>query len=239
MLFILDTCEGLSLWDHVEAENIYFVSSSKKEQKASSTEYDMTMMAPLSDKFHNLMFRRLKEIYDSKKFDFDLRELFVQLQREKAYLDSDVSIIDRLGKQLLFSDYFGNPNSPNSQNQRIIEDLEAYEKFGNDFIRYFGSIKHDEEKERDSEAYLSELNEVVFDTNKSVLDYFHKVESEIAGVNKYQESTYHLGEEEFKESLFDVFLQKVFQTVSEQLYFEKGMFTAVLFLMSIIFILLK
>lgn len=185
LLFILDTCEGLSLWDHVEVDNIYFVSSSKKDQKASSSDYNWDYMMPLSDKFHNSFFIRMKNFYNSKNFDSDMKKLFSEMQKEKAYLTSDVSIVDKLGKETIkFSEFFGNPNIKNSRNVKLLPSQSL--NVLNELILNNPEINKN----------LESLNKNTFDMNKNILDNYYKIEDEISNVNKYEESTFHLGTED-------------------------------------------
>lgn len=236
MLFILDTCEGLSLWDHVEVDNIYFVSSSKKDQKASSTDYNWDMMTPLSDKFHNLFFRKLKEIYDKKKFDLDLKELFIQMQNEKLYLDSDVSIIDRLERNIKFSDFFGNPNLKNNPNERLIKREEKSEAFLLELIKF---LKILENEAIDEENFLGELyltKQEIFESNNNLIENFHKIEKELSLLNKYAESTYHLGEENFKTFSEHDFLSRIFKKL--EIFIFDSYFLSISFVILCIFIIL-
>ena len=51
IIFVLDTCEGYTLYNHVNIPNIYFISSSTLGQKSQSYSYDENLMGPTVDKF--------------------------------------------------------------------------------------------------------------------------------------------------------------------------------------------
>ncbi len=231
MLFIVDTCEGLSLWDHVNVDNIYFVSSSKKDQKASSTDYNWDMMTPLSDKFHNLFFKKMKEIHVSKKFDLDLIDLFVQMQNEKNYIDSDVSMVDTLGKKIKFMDYFGNPLNKNKEIEIIIKDDIKSLQFEKDLFIFI--------KEKRG---ISKLNHELFGSNKNYMDNFHKIENELSNLNKYKESNLFMVEENINDYNYKNYfiVKKLSERIDEfKLIYSEKFITLMIFFICCLFLLIK
>ena len=51
MVLLLDTCEALSLFDHVKAPNVYMIGSAQHHESALATEYDGALNNFSSDNF--------------------------------------------------------------------------------------------------------------------------------------------------------------------------------------------
>ena len=68
LIFVLDTCEGYTLYNHVNVPNIFFVASSLLGQKSSSHSYDDIIMGPTVDKFHFLMYNMLTDIHKARNY---------------------------------------------------------------------------------------------------------------------------------------------------------------------------
>ena len=90
LVFVVDTCEGYSLYDHVKVPNIYFISSSALGQKASSYSYDENLMGPTVDKFHFLLYNSLKNIHENRLYNTTLDKLFGDIKAKKKFLETDV-----------------------------------------------------------------------------------------------------------------------------------------------------
>ena len=115
LLFVLDTCEGYSLYDHVEVPNIYFISSSAIGQKASSYSYDENLMGPTVDKFHFLLYNSLKKIHEDKLYNTTLDEFFGDIKSQKKFLETDVTWDNKIDRTLYVKDFFGNSQLKNEK----------------------------------------------------------------------------------------------------------------------------
>ena len=115
LLFVLDTCEGFSLYDHVKVPNIYFLSSSAVGQKASSYSYDENLMGPTVDKFHFLLYNALKRIHENKSYNTTIDELFNDIKAKKKFLETDVIWDNKIDRVLYVKDFFGNRELKNEK----------------------------------------------------------------------------------------------------------------------------
>ena len=113
LLFVLDTCEGYSLYDHVKVPNIYFISSSAVGQKASSYSFDENSMGPTVDKFHFLLYNSLKKIHENKVYNTTLDELFGDIKAKKKFLETDVTWDNKIDRVLYVKEFFGNTELKN------------------------------------------------------------------------------------------------------------------------------
>ena len=113
LLFVLDTCEGYSLYDHVKVPNIYFISSSAVGQKASSYSFDENSMGPTVDKFHFLLYNSLKKIHENKLYNTTLDELFGDIKAKKKFLETDVTWDNKIDRVLYVKEFFGNTELKN------------------------------------------------------------------------------------------------------------------------------
>lgn len=118
ILFILDTCEGFTLFDYVDVPNVYFVSSSIKDQKAHSYSFDRNYMTPTSDRFHFKLHEYLENIYKTKSFNLNIHDLFTALKEEKKFIESDVTIQNKIERELIFEEFFGNYMKKNHLNNK-------------------------------------------------------------------------------------------------------------------------
>jgi phosphatidylinositol glycan class K len=118
LLFVLDTCEGYSLYDHVKVPNIYFLSSSATGQKASSYSYDENLMGPTVDKFHFLLYNSLKKIHEDKSYNMTIDELFGDIKAKKKFLETDVIWDNKIERTLYVKDFFGNNQL---ENEKVID----------------------------------------------------------------------------------------------------------------------
>jgi glycosylphosphatidylinositol transamidase (GPIT) subunit GPI8 len=109
ILFIVDTCEGESLWDSVDVPNIYFVTSSIRDQKASSYSYDYKFMTPTVDRMHFKLNEYLERIYNERNFNIPINNIFQDFKtKERNFITSDIAIINRIGREIIFHEFFGN-----------------------------------------------------------------------------------------------------------------------------------
>jgi glycosylphosphatidylinositol transamidase (GPIT) subunit GPI8 len=114
ILFILDTCEGFSLFEYVDVPNVYFITSSVKDQKASSHNYNYKLMTPTSDRMHFKLYEYLERAYREKSFNVPIHDFFTNLkEREKDFIKSTVSIDNRFTRNAFFYEFFGNYLTPN------------------------------------------------------------------------------------------------------------------------------
>jgi len=118
LLFVLDTCEGYSLYDHVNVPNIYFISSSAAGQKASSYSYDENLMGPTVDKFHFLLYNSLKRIHENKLYNTTIDDLFNDIKDKKKFLETDVTWDNKIERLLYVKEFFGNSEL---KNEKVID----------------------------------------------------------------------------------------------------------------------
>ena len=142
LLFVLDTCEGYSLYDHVKVPNIFFISSSAVGQKASSYSYDENLMGPTVDKFHFLLYKSLKDIHENKLYNTTLIKLFGDIKAKKKFLETDVIWDNKIDRLLYVDEFFGNNQLKNEKvldvsniiNMNIVNYEEDDDLILNDFI---------------------------------------------------------------------------------------------------------
>ncbi len=138
LLFVLDTCEGYSLYDHVKVPNIYFISSSAVGQKASSYSFDENSMGPTVDKFHFLLYNSLKKIHESKLYNTTLDELFGDIKAKKKFLETDVTWDNKIDRVLYVKEFFGNTELKNENMldvSNIINMNDIESNYGDDDIQ--------------------------------------------------------------------------------------------------------
>lgn len=107
LVFILDTCEGYSLYDYVNVPNIYFVASALLNQKASSYSYDNEIMGPTVDKFHFLLYKSLIDIRNQFKFNITIHDMLNDIKGKKDFLSTDVTISDKINRNITVGEFFG------------------------------------------------------------------------------------------------------------------------------------
>ena len=115
LLFVLDTCEGYTLYDNVNVPNIYFISSSALGQKASSYSYDDNLMGPTVDKFHFLLYNKLKKIHENYSYNTTVYELFNELKEKKKFLETDVTWDNKIERVLYVNEFFGDRQLKNEK----------------------------------------------------------------------------------------------------------------------------
>jgi glycosylphosphatidylinositol transamidase (GPIT) subunit GPI8 len=169
ILFILDTCEGMTLFDSVDVPNVYFVTSSLKDQKAHSYSYDQNQMTPTADKFHFRLNEHLERIYKTKNFKYKIHDIFLAIQKEKAWLGSDVAIINRIQRDLIFEEFFGNHLKKNEKNV----------KYSGDTIQKLFSVNNSPNN-----------NNKVIDANYILMNEQSKLDNEVLKIKTYNENIY-------------------------------------------------
>ena len=113
LLFILDTCEGYSLYEKVKIPNIFFISSSDYGQKASSYSYDEKIMGPTVDKFHFLLYNELYNFHEKKLYETTIEDFFENFKFKRKFLESDVTWDNKIDRVLYVKDFFGNKELKN------------------------------------------------------------------------------------------------------------------------------
>jgi hypothetical protein len=173
IIFISDSCEALSIWDNIEYKGIYFISSSKKDQKASSTEYDWNFMMPLADRFTSLLYRSFEKLHKIKNFDFDLKTFINDLKKEETYLTSTISIVDNFGRDSMkIKEFIGDPYKDNSKNEKIIRNFKKENDFKNCFFNFL------EKKTDDKINKNININTDTESDTYNVLDFNSKINNE-------------------------------------------------------------
>lgn len=168
MLFILDTCEGFSLFDNVKVPNVYFVASALLDQKASSYSFDTNIMGPTADKFHYLLWKELNRINKEKAFDMLVNDLMKDLAKQKEFLTTDVTIRNEIQRNLTIGEFFGDTR----RGDHVMEEVLQF-------------VNVDE---------FDKANEVtnVFGVNRVLLDSKRKKEVEVLNVRKYSKDVYEM-----------------------------------------------
>jgi phosphatidylinositol glycan class K len=115
LLFVLDTCEGYTLYNHVNVHNIYFISSSTLGQKSSSYSYDENLMGPTVDKFHFLMYNMLTDIHKNRLYNTTVDQFFGEIKSKKKFLETDVTWDNKIERKLYIKDFFGNNDLKNEK----------------------------------------------------------------------------------------------------------------------------
>lgn len=139
ILFILDTCEGFTLFNSVNshlAPNIFFISSSVFNEKALSISYDNEQMTPLADRFSYLLYNIIENVYSNRNFDLDIRKIIEKIQND-ANMKTTVGVLNGIKRKVLFKDYFGSKDLYKNQvfhrkiNKKLgIVNKDSFEMFG-------------------------------------------------------------------------------------------------------------
>lgn len=168
MLFILDTCEGFSLFDNVKVPNVYFVASALLDQKASSYSFDTNIMGPTADKFHYLLWKELNRINKEKAFDMLVNDLMKDLAKQKEFLTTDVTIRNEIQRNLTIGEFFGDTRWGDHVMEEVLQFVNVDE--------------------------FDKANEVtnVFGVNRVLLDSKRKKEVEVLNVRKYSRDVYEM-----------------------------------------------
>ena len=166
LLFVLDTCEGYSLYDHVKVPNIYFISSSAVGQKASSYSYDENLMGPTVDKFHFLLYNSLKKIHENKLYNTTIDELFGDIKSKKNFLETDVTWDNKIDRVLYVKEFFGNTDLKNEKVLDVskIIDMNNIENYGEDDILFLNNFIDNNKK-------LEEKREILDDEVMKMRNY--------------------------------------------------------------------
>ena len=173
LLFVLDTCEGYSLYDHVKVPNIYFISSSAVGQKASSYSYDENLMGPTVDKFHFLLYDALKKIHENKLYNKTVDELFEEIKSKKKFLETDVLWDNKIDRVLYVKDFFGNNEL---KNEKVLEVSNLFD---------LNNLDNDNEED-------SKIIKNFIDNNKKLEEKKKLLDTEVMKMRNYHEEKYSL-----------------------------------------------
>ena len=117
-MFIVDTCEGGSLFDFVDVPNVYLVASSMIHQKSNSYSYDEKLMAPTADRFHFKLHQVLQKIHQEKSFKKTIESIFLDIKSQRDFLETDVFISNKIDREILFEEFFGNNIKNHNMNEK-------------------------------------------------------------------------------------------------------------------------
>jgi phosphatidylinositol glycan class K len=172
LVFVVDTCEGYSLYDHVKVPNIYFISSSAVGQKASSYSYDENLMGPTVDKFHFLLYNSLKNIHENRIYNTTLDKLFGDIKAKKKFLETDVIWDNKINRVPYVNEFFGNNQL---KNEKVLD------------VSNLININNIEYKEEDVHV----LNNF-YESNKGMEDKRKLLDDEVMKMRNYHEERYSL-----------------------------------------------
>ena len=172
LVFVVDTCEGYSLYDHVKVPNIYFISSSALGQKASSYSYDENLMGPTVDKFHFLLYNSLKNIHENRLYNTTLDKLFGDIKAKKKFLETDVIWDNKINRVPYVNEFFGNNQL---KNEKVLD------------VSNLININNIEYKEEDVQV----LNNFI-ESNKGMEDKRKLLDDEVMKMRNYHEERYSL-----------------------------------------------
>ena len=169
IIIVLDTCEGYTLYNHVNIPNIYFISSSTLGQKSQSYSYDENLMGPTVDKFHFLMYNMLTDIHKNKLYNTTVEKFFSDIKDKKKFLETDVTWDNKINRKLYIKEFFGNNEL---KNEKVV-----------DVSNLINMNEIDEEED---------LN-ILFDfiTNNNNLEYKKEIlDNEVMNMRNYHEEKY-------------------------------------------------
>ena len=169
IIIVLDTCEGYTLYNHVNIPNIYFISSSTLGQKSQSYSYDENLMGPTVDKFHFLMYNMLTDIHKNKLYNTTVEKFFSDIKDKKKFLETDVTWDNKINRKLYIKEFFGNNEL---KNEKVV-----------DVSNLINMNEIDEEED---------LN-IFFDfiTNNNNLEYKKEIlDNEVMNMRNYHEEKY-------------------------------------------------
>ena len=158
LLFVLDTCEGYTLYNHVNVPNIYFISSSTLGQKSSSYSYDENLMGPTVDKFHFLMYNMLTDIHKNRLYNTTVDQFFGEIKSKKKFLETDVTWDNKIERKLYIKDFFGN-NDLKNEKVKDVSDLINLNNINEDEDMYvfFDFIQNNNNMESQKELLDNEV----------------------------------------------------------------------------------
>ena len=172
LLFIIDSCEGYTLYRHIKVPNIYFISSSNIGQKAVSYSYDDILMGPTVDKFHYLLYNSLKKIHENNSYNTTLNELFGGIKEKKKFLESDVIWDNKIDRVLYVKDFFGDKNL---ENEKVLDATQLINL--NDLDNADGD-----------NSFLDNF----IQSNKGLNEKRKKIDDEVMKIRNYHEEKYTL-----------------------------------------------
>ena len=172
LLFIIDSCEGYTLYRHIKVPNIYFISSSNIGQKAVSYSYDDILMGPTVDKFHYLLYNSLKKIHENNSYNTTLNELFGGIKEKKKFLESDVIWDNKIDRVLYVKDFFGDKNL---ENEKVLDATQLINL--NDLDNADGD-----------NSFLDNF----IQSNKGLNEKRKKIDDEVMKIRNYHEEKYAL-----------------------------------------------
>ena len=158
LVFVLDTCEGYTLYNHVKVPNIYFISSSTLGQKSSSYSYDENLMGPTVDKFHFLMYNMLTDIHKKRLYNTTVDQFFSEIKSKKKFLETDVTWDNKIDRVLYIKEFFGNNELENDKVIDVSELINMNEiNVEEDLHAYFDFIKNNKNLEYKKEILDNEV----------------------------------------------------------------------------------
>ena len=172
LVFVLDTCEGYTLYNHVNVPNIYFISSSTLGQKSSSYSYDENLMGPTVDKFHFLMYNMLSDIHKKRLYNTTVDQFFGEIKAKKKFLETDVTWDNKIDRVLYIKEFFGNNQL---KNEKVLD------------VSSLININNIEYKEEDNQV----LNNFI-ESNKGMEDKRKLLDDEVMKMRNYHEERYSL-----------------------------------------------
>lgn len=142
ILFIVDTCEGGSLFDFVDVPNVYFVASSSRDQKSHSYSFDDKYMGPTSDKFHFKLHEILQKIHEKKSFKSAIHSIFMDIKSQREFLETDVEIINKIQREIIFEEFFGNYQTKHHKNKKYNFTISSSDTKHSELIENFKDTKN-------------------------------------------------------------------------------------------------
>ena len=171
IIIVLDTCEGYTLYNHVNIPNIYFISSSTLGQKSQSYSYDENLMGPTVDKFHFLMYNMLTDIHKNKLYNTTVEKFFSDIKDKKKFLETDVTWDNKINRKLYIKEFFGNNEL---KNEKVV-----------DVSNLINMSEIDEEE--DLNTFFD------FITNNNNLEYKKEIlDNEVMNMRNYHEEKYNI-----------------------------------------------
>ena len=72
-------------------------------------------MGPTADKFHFLLWRKLTEISKNQNYDMKMDTLFEEIKEKKDFLTTDVTILNKIDRNLTIGEFFGDSRVDNHE----------------------------------------------------------------------------------------------------------------------------
>ena len=121
-------------------------------------------MGPTVDKFHYLLFNSLKDIRSKNNFSVSITDLLNEIKNKKDFLSTDVTISDKIGRNITIGEFFGN----------LREDEKNEEMKFIDFNELDSDIKN------------------VFNFNNQLMEKKKNINKYVLNINKYSEESFTL-----------------------------------------------